>query len=130
VSTRRLALAVWAAAALATGLWWPLSYRYGAGFVATAPGAGGTGPGFAVLSGMGKVIAYLSWSSRFSRRGAFIDPVMPHEFPHPWFGFQLDGGRLWISVPVAFFFGITAAGAAWHLRPAARFRPDPVEPET
>lgn len=126
MKTRRLALIVWTVALLATGLWWPLSYRYSAGFIATVPGTRGSGAGFAVLSGMGKVIGYLSWSSRFSRSGAYIEPVLPHEFPHPWFGFQFEGGRLWISLPAALFFSLTAAGAAWHLGQRARFRSYPV----
>lgn len=115
---RLLAWAFWTVAVLGTALWWPLSYRYGAGLIVTLPAPRGEEPGVAVLTGMGKAVAYLSWSSRFSRTGAYVERVLPHEFPHPWFGYQLEGGRLWISLPLAVLPALASAGAAWHLRSA------------
>ena len=117
MTTRRLSLVVWLLAVGGALAWWPLSHHYSAGFVATVPHGTGAGEaGFAVVSGMGKVVSYLSWSSRFSRRSAFFEPVLPHEFPHPWFGWQAEGGRLWISLPVPFLAALLIVTAIWHSR--------------
>lgn len=103
---------MWTVATLAIVLWWPFSYRYSAGCVISGET---DGAGVAALSGMGKTILYLSWTSRFARRGLFVEPVMPHEFPHPWIGGQWQGGRLWVSIPIAAWLALILAAASWHL---------------
>ena len=122
MSNRRFALALWASVVLFTGTWWGLSYRYGIGFAVTGPTVGrSTRPpaifrsGVALVSGVGKGVFYLSWSSAFTRQGFIFEPVLAHEFPHPWLGFQNEGGRLWFSFPIGAVFGIALAGAAWSL---------------
>ena len=117
---RRLSLTVWAFLLLFAATWWALSYRYGIGFAATGPaitksahsprGASPGRCGIALTSGMGKAILYVSWSSAFTRNGFIFEPVLAHEFPHPWFGFQNEGGRLWLSFPIGFLsFSVAAA---------------------
>lgn len=128
MSTRRLAIATWTVAILATGLWWPASYRHSLGFVALGPelpSRPGTAArprpgGIALVSGVGKAVAYLSWSSGFTRRGFILEPVLAHEFPHPWLGLQKEGGRVWVSFPIGGVFLLTLLGAAWHLRRAGK----------
>lgn len=123
MSIHRLALVLWTTALLATGFWWPISHRYGLGFTAAAPNPFASSSrrhrpecGIALVSGMGKGVFYLSWSSAFTRRGFICEPVIAHEFPHPWLGYQNEGGRLWVSFPLVGVFLLTAAGSAWHWR--------------
>ncbi len=120
-STRSLATVVWAGALLFTAGWWALSYRYGIGFAASGPPLAKTvssrhatpRSGIALVSGVGKAIVYVSWSSAFTRQGIIFEPVLAHEFPHPWFGFQKEGGRLWFSFPIGCVFGLTVAANLW-----------------
>lgn len=65
---------------------------------------------------MGKGIFYLSWNSAFTRRGFICEPVIAHEFPHPWLGYQNEGGRLWVSFPLAGVFLLTVIGSLWQWR--------------
>ena len=109
MTTRRLALALWSLAIVASLSWWATSYRYSAGFVwsnaspAPAPvgrrGLGRSDQGIALLSGVGKGVVYLSWDSAFNRSGTFFEPVIPHEFPHPWLGAQGENGRMPLRNP-------------------------------
>lgn len=122
-TNRRLSFAIWAFILLFATTWWGLSYRYGIGFAVTGPpiaksthshrGAGPSQSGIALTSGMGKAILYISWSSAFTRKGFIFEPVLAHEFPHPWFGFQNEGGRIWISFPIGAAFGFAMSGALW-----------------
>ena len=122
--TRRLSLAVWISALLVVGSWWALSYRYGIGFAVSAPALSSSSAprrhhpesGLAFISGVGKGILYLSWASTFTRRGIIFEPVLSHEFPHPWFGMQREGGRLWFSFPIGVIFALTVVGGTWHLQ--------------
>lgn len=123
MSTRRLAIAIWAFAILVAALWWPISYRYSLGVVAVGPKVfslssshRSSAVGVALTSGVGKAIVYFSWSSGFTRRGFICEPVLAHEFPHPWLGFQLEGGRLWISFPIGAAVAFVMIGAFFHLR--------------
>ena len=128
MTTRRLAITLWAAAFLVAAAWWPLSYHYCAGSILSHTENTRSTPlrrsrglvrrgerGVAVLSGMGKGIVYISWNSAFTRSGFFFEPVNPHEFPHPWLGFHHEGGRLWFSFPIGLVTGSIALAAAWHL---------------
>lgn len=138
MTTRRFAVALWTLAITGSLIWWATSYRYSAGFVwsarnptSSSPGTRGgnrSDRGIAFLSGVGKGIFYLSWDSAFTRRGSIFEPVIPHEYPHPWLGAQGENGRLWISFPLG-LVALVLGGFSWlHLRKTrpSRFpgRPD------
>ena len=138
MTTRRLAVALWSLAIVASVAWWVASYRYSAGFVwsnaspTPSPigrrGLGRSDQGIALLSGVGKGIVYLSWDSAFNRSGTFFEPVNPHEFPHPWLGAQGENGRLWVSFPLGLVTGILALVAVLHLA-KCRAAPSPAADE-